>query len=134
MTCDHLKTIQQLEKKIQNQKRELATIKDCLELKNKELDALHYVWCSGGCATGTHRYHKEPLTKEIVRLAQYNTNRLITHFNNQEFRKIYEPGRRIDEETLITSEYKDVWFYYSMTNPRKLYHKILKFFSDLVEF
>jgi len=127
-------TIQQLEKKIETQKRELATLNECLRLKNRDLDAMHYVWCSGGCETGTHRYHKEHLTKELVQLAKYHTNRLITHFNNQEFRKLYEPTRRVDEETLITSGYKDIWFYYSMTNPRKRYHKILKFFSDLVEF
>jgi len=41
---------------------------------------------------------------------------------------------RKENDSKRTSGYKDIWFHYSMTNPRKRYHKILKFFSDLVEF
>lgn len=135
MCNEHLKTIQQLERKIQSQKHQLKIANETLALKNKDLDALHYVWCSGGCKTGIHRYHEEELTAETVKLAKYHTNRLIEHFNNQEFRKLYKPeDRKNSEIELIKSEYKDVWFYYSMTKPRKLYHKILKFFSDLVEY
>lgn len=135
MTDDHLKTIQQLEQKIKDQKHQLKICNESLQIKNKELDALHYIWCTGGCEKGIHRYHEEPLTKELVELATRNTNRLITYFNNIEFQKLYDPSRRKDKEIeLIKSAYKDIWFYYSMTIPRKLYHKILKFFSDLVEF
>ena len=49
------KTIQDLEKKIKAQKHELAKLNDCLRLKNRDLDALHYVWCDGGCERGVHR-------------------------------------------------------------------------------
>lgn len=129
---DYLKTIQQLEQKIKNQKHQITIFQKCLEEKNKELDALHYVWCNGGCKGGVHRYHKEPLTKELVERAKRNTNRLIDYYNNIEFRKLYTPQEK--EINLIKTEMKDVWFYFSIVQPRKLYHKILKFFSDLVEF
>jgi hypothetical protein len=43
------------------------------QLRNKELDALHYVWCDGGCSSGTHRYDNENLTEEIEQIfKKYN--------------------------------------------------------------
>lgn len=58
-----------------SQSRELAHLNDVLARKNRELDALHYVWCSGACEGGTHRYGGE-LTEEIVVEAERNTRRL----------------------------------------------------------
>lgn len=57
--------------------------------RNTELDALHYVWCDGGCASGVHRYeHRGPLTQEMVDAAVRNTKRLVTWWNNAEFKTI----------------------------------------------
>lgn len=62
-----------------------------LHQKNLELDSLHYVWCTGGCKTGIHRYSDlPPLTQEIVDTAERNVQRLKTSFLNQEFRKSRE--------------------------------------------
>ena len=40
--------------------------------RNRELDALHYVWCSGGCEGGVHRFTHPAggLTEEIVAEAE----------------------------------------------------------------
>ncbi len=57
--------------------------------RNLELDALHYVWCDGGCESGVHRYqHKEALTQEVVELALQNTRRLVGWFRNNSDRKL----------------------------------------------
>jgi hypothetical protein len=75
------------ESKIKSLRREIRNMQLVLERKNKELDALHFVWCNGGCKGGTHRYTEQNLTEEIVQLAEQNTNRLREWFNNMEYRK-----------------------------------------------
>ncbi len=48
-------------------RRQLTNQRTANEVRNRELDALHYVWCSGGCDGGVHRYcGGEPLTEELV--------------------------------------------------------------------
>lgn len=57
--------------------------------RNVELDALHYVWCDGGCEAGVHRYeHRGPLTDEMVEAAIRNTNRLIRWSRNARFHEL----------------------------------------------
>lgn len=133
---DHLKVIQQLEQKIKAQKHQLKIANDCLYVKNRELDALHYVWCDGGCATGIHRFHPDLfLSKKLVELAKVNTNRLIAHYNNSEFRKFYTPRLRKGLEVeLLKNDPHDISYFFTITMPRKIYHKILKFFSGLVKY
>ena len=58
-----------------NQAREIASLLDAVRRKNLQLDALHYVWCSGACEGGSHRHGGE-LTREIVEEAERNTRRL----------------------------------------------------------
>lgn len=41
------------------------------------MDALHYVWCNGGCPGGVHRWQEDSVTEEIVNLAVRNTDRLV---------------------------------------------------------
>lgn len=42
-----------------------------LRQKNLELDALHYVWCTGSCGGGQHRYHRDlVLTEEMLKTAE----------------------------------------------------------------
>lgn len=64
-----------------------------LELKamvrNRELDALHYVWCDGGCPSGAHRWDEagpEGLTQAIVDEAVRNTERLKRWWANRQCR------------------------------------------------
>ena len=64
------------ENKLRAQKQVITNIQESLELKNKALDAMHWVWCSGGCNSGVLRYTSAKLTEELVRLAEYNTKRL----------------------------------------------------------
>ena len=46
------------------------------ERRNFELDAMHFVWCSGSCESGIHRYHSARLTLGLVEEAERNTARL----------------------------------------------------------
>jgi hypothetical protein len=49
--------------------------------RNLELDAMHYVWCCGGCSTGVHRYDgrgPDAVTEDVVQEAERNTTRLRT--------------------------------------------------------
>lgn len=55
--------------------------------RNLELDALHYVWCDGGCPGGVHRWQENPPTKEVIDAAINNTNRLIRWWLNNVIRK-----------------------------------------------
>ena len=65
-------------------KRQIAIKDAILHSKNLELDALHYVWCSGGCEDGVHRWMDEKLTEEIVKLAELNTKRLRQWYENHQ--------------------------------------------------
>ncbi|MAG67728.1 MAG: hypothetical protein CMK74_17995 [Pseudomonadales bacterium] len=59
--------------------RELASAVSNNRRRNLELDALHYVWCSGGCTGGVHRFDGEgprAVTLEVVEAAERNTARL----------------------------------------------------------
>lgn len=79
--------IKELEAERDNLKLEVT--RACLNnhRRNLELDALHYVWCDGGCRTGTHRFeHREPLTEEIVQSAVSNTRRLVAWWENRQSR------------------------------------------------
>jgi hypothetical protein len=70
-------------------RREVTTIRKNNEERNRELDALHYVWCDGGCQGGTHRWAGSPddVTEEIVALAERNTKRLRSWFINRQSKK-----------------------------------------------
>jgi hypothetical protein len=46
------------------------------ERRNRELDALHLVWCDGGCPSGVHRWSDLLVTEELVAAAERNTCRL----------------------------------------------------------
>lgn len=63
------------------QKRELHHKDEALREKNLALDALHYVWCDGGCVGGVHRYTDETFTEEVVLQAEYQALRLRRKFN-----------------------------------------------------
>ena len=67
-------------------KREVTNLNEVLHRKNLELDALHMVWCDGGCPSGVHRWSDAPVTEEIVLAAERNTERLRRWFNTVKWR------------------------------------------------
>ena len=69
-------------------RRHCTNQQHCLHEKNLKLDALHYVWCSGGCNGGVHRWSENTITEEIVLEAERNTKRL---------REWYECHKRVVE-------------------------------------
>lgn len=89
-------------------KAELKHLQECLRRKNRELDALHYVWCSGGCKGGTHRYTDQPVTAELVAEAIRNTDRLVQWYISNAGREYYgEGGFRKEKHTW--RELKAAW-------------------------
>jgi hypothetical protein len=94
------KTIEDLEAEVTRLKRELTYAYRNNHTRNVELDALNYVWCDGGCASGTHRWTKNDMTAETVRLAVRNTQRLVSWWNNRLTKEQYELQRRhVDENS-----------------------------------
>jgi hypothetical protein len=85
---------------------EITKLNEKLRAKNVALDAMAWVWCDGGCATGVYRRVDMELTEEIVRRAERNTERLRRWMNNKEFKKrwgIMSPEQR--SEWLTNSEH-----------------------------
>ena len=74
-----LKTIETLRLELTNAQRNNHK-------RNLELDALHYVWCDGGCEGGTHRWDGGKVTEEIVQAAERNTRRLRRWFASRQRR------------------------------------------------
>ncbi len=87
-----------LERKLKRVKEELTYLECKLHIKNKELDAMHYVWCDGGCETGTHRWVKELITEDIVKRAERNTRRLRSWYGNNKYRREHYPEDYKDEK------------------------------------
>lgn len=64
----------------------ITVLEAAVRRKNTELDALHFVWCSGGCLGGIHRHVPGAVTEELVTTAERNTARLRTWFTNAQHR------------------------------------------------
>lgn len=71
--------------------RRQVTVKDqALFERNKQLDAMGWVWCSGGCAKGVYRYEgrkPEELTEEVMGIIRKNMARLEAWYANHEYRQ-----------------------------------------------
>lgn len=80
------RSIQQLEGKLRTLKRQVGWLQQALRERNVSLDAMHYVWCDGGCKGGTHRFTPGPITEEVVAEAERNTKRLRHWFVNHKHR------------------------------------------------
>lgn len=68
--------IKALEGKIRTLKRQVEHMQRALHERNVSLDAMHYVWCDGGCKGGTHRWTPQNVTEDVVAEAERNTKRL----------------------------------------------------------
>jgi hypothetical protein len=77
-----------LQEQVRVLREELTTARLGAERRNKDLDALHLVWCNGGCNSGVHRYcgNKEEITEEVVALAEHHVKRLREWFQNYKFK------------------------------------------------
>lgn len=91
------RSIQQLEGKIRTLKRQIHFLNQALHERNVSLDAMHYVWCDGGCKSGTHRFTPGPITEDVVAEAERNTARLRRWLNNRKYREQHSQERRSDE-------------------------------------
>jgi len=103
--------VERLRSKIKNLKREITNKNDSLHHKNLALDAMHYVWCDGGCAGGVHRYEetweaegKYP-TREVVDEAVRNTTRLVRWFATFKYREGEESGVSAGPELVFLREF-----------------------------
>lgn len=72
-------------------RRRLTFQRDNNHERNVELDALHYVWCDGGCECGTHRFTLGEVTEEVVVAAERNTKRLRSWWENKKHRAARGP-------------------------------------------
>ena len=93
-------TIRHLEQKIQRQKHEIKYLQLSAITRNRELDALHKVWCDGGCKTGMHRWTGESVTQEIVDTAVANTDRMVRWWKSHKNRLEQENAERIKKEAV----------------------------------
>lgn len=96
--------IQRLSKKVANQAREITTMRECLEEKNRELDAMHYVWCDGSCERGVHRYTPGELTQDLVERAVRNVDRLCRKFLGRAYR-----ARILQADAQIQRSVENAW-------------------------
>ena len=75
--------VESLRAQIAELRRQLRWANERNHARNVELDALHFVWCDGGCYRGVHRFGDcdRPLTEETVLAAELNTARLRKWWN-----------------------------------------------------
>lgn len=81
--------LQNTQAKIDTYKRQLTIVQRENHQRNVEMDALHYVWCDGGCKSGVHRFGEHPpLTEAIIAAAERNVQRLRRWFVNKAGREL----------------------------------------------
>lgn len=78
--------LEALKRKNRAQAREITNLTERLAQRNKDLDAMHFVWCSGGCTRGVHRHSDVRLTEELIQIAERNTKRLRGWYNTVKWR------------------------------------------------
>jgi hypothetical protein len=77
---------------VQRLRARVRHLQEVLHRKNVALDALHWVWCDGGCVGGIHRWSdiglsaNTELTEELVQAAEHNAARMRRWLNNSAFR------------------------------------------------
>lgn len=74
---------------INDLKRQLDNQRRNNEERNRALDALHFVWCEGGCPKGVHRYTNAPdeVTEAMVEAGERQIERLRTWFETNKVRR-----------------------------------------------
>lgn len=85
-------------KKIERLKQQILKFEHVLHAQNIKLDALHWVWCSGGCQGGTNRWVPGELTEEMLKTAEYAVKRMTESYNTLEYRKRAAQCRAAEQE------------------------------------
>ena len=68
---------------IKRLRREITHMREAAEERNRQLDALGIVWCSGGCPGGMLRYHPDrEVTAQMVADLWRNAGRAVTWYVN----------------------------------------------------
>jgi len=67
----------------------IAGMQTAAERRNRALDALHWVWCSGGCETGVHRFcgHPDEVTEDVVATLEREAKRLRAWYTTRQAKK-----------------------------------------------
>lgn len=87
-----LDELERLKDKNRSQANVITDLKEVLERKNRDLDALHFVWCTGGCPGGVHRFDRDAiLTEDVVLSAERNTTRLRKWYNSVKWKTEHYP-------------------------------------------
>lgn len=73
---------------ITRQRAEITALQQKAHERNLELDALHYVWCTGACERGQHRWCEGEVTEEMMATAALQMQRLRTRFGNERFKTL----------------------------------------------
>lgn len=80
--------------RIAEQRKQLAEKEEALRQRNLALDALHHIWCDGGCLSGVHRWTEGTITEDLVRQAEREVKRLRVWWDNRCFKDTYYKGER----------------------------------------
>lgn len=95
--CGSPDELGRLREKVRMQASSIRQMQLVLERKNRELDALHLVWCDGGCPGGVHRWVDEKTTRELVEAAERNTRRLRNWYDVVKWKlEHYTAGQETD--------------------------------------
>jgi hypothetical protein len=79
------------EERLKERGKEIAYLNQRLAEKNRELDAMGYVWCTGGCGGGMFR-NVEPERindDDLLDRIQKNAERVLTYIKNLRHRRSY---------------------------------------------
>lgn len=87
-----------LEKQLERLKKEVTNLQGALVDRNRQLDAMHWAWCSGGCKTGMHRWTPVELTEDLVATAEMGVRRMRAWFTNAEFKLRWQKMSPIERE------------------------------------
>jgi len=79
-----IKQLGALRIKVKEQARTIKNMQEIATLRNRQMEAMHMVWCNGGCAGGVG--DRENLTRDkVVEVVRY-ADRLTAWWNNRAYR------------------------------------------------
>ena len=82
-----LDELERLKDKNREQARQIRNLQESAVQRNLDLDAMHFVWCSGGCPGGVHRFNNDVvLTEEMILRAERSVKRLRSWYNTVKWR------------------------------------------------
>jgi hypothetical protein len=81
-----LDELENLKRKNRQQARQIELLTTKMREKTLDLDALTFVWCTGGCPGGVHRFSDTRLTEEMIQRAERNVQRMRSWYNTVKWR------------------------------------------------